>query len=111
METALISALIAAAVSAAGVIVALLSARWQLRGKILELELKKDEIAKVGARLQAEAEALRQTLLRDVLGRRMNAYAALWKVFITYERNWLVERKTFDRAWADEFLLALNVCN
>ena len=111
MDTAITSALIAALVSAAGVAVALMSARWQLQGKISEVEVKKQEVEKMGDRLQAEAEALRQTIMRDVLAPRMQAYAALWRVFITYERNWLIEQKTFDAAWADEFLLALNTCN
>jgi hypothetical protein len=111
METAIISALIAALVSAGGVIVAFVSARWQLQGRMSALEVKRQEIEKIGARLQAEAEALRQTLMRDVLGRRMHAYAALWRVFITYERNWLLEQKAFDAAWATEFLLAFNTCN
>jgi hypothetical protein len=111
MNPPITSALIAAMVSAAGVAVTLLSARWQLRGKMLELDLKKQEIEKIGAKLQAEAEALRQTLMRDVLARRMQAYAALWRVFISYERNWLIEEKALNEEWATSFLTALNACN
>lgn len=49
--------------------------------------------------------------MRDVLTKRMSACAALWRVFITYERNWLLEEKPFDLAWAETFLTELNVCN
>jgi uncharacterized FlgJ-related protein len=111
MNPQITSALIAAGVSAAGVAVTLVSARWQLRGKMSELELKRDEVEKIGAKLQAEAEALRQTLMRDVLARRMQAYAALWRVFISYERNWLIEEKALNEEWATSFLIALNACN
>jgi uncharacterized protein YajQ (UPF0234 family) len=73
MNPQITSALIAAGLSAAGVAVTFVSARWQLRGKMSELELKRDELQKIGAKLQAEAEALRQTLMRDVLARQMQA--------------------------------------
>ena len=100
MSPQLTSGLIAAFVSLAGVLVAI----WQV-------QLKKQEVEKIGARLQAEAEALRQTLMRDVLARRMDAYAALWRVFITYERNWEIEQRPLTAEWANEFLTALNACN
>ncbi|CAB1084386.1 hypothetical protein D1AOALGA4SA_11911 [Olavius algarvensis Delta 1 endosymbiont] len=106
-----LTAIIAGVVSAIGAVLALLGARWQLRGKMLELDLKKAELEKTGARLEAEAEALRQTIMRDVLVERMAAYAALWQVFITYERNWLYEHKIFDEKWASDFLHAVNSCN
>jgi predicted naringenin-chalcone synthase len=111
MNPQVTAAVIAAAVSAAGVVVALLSARWQLHGKLSELELKRQELERIGATLQAEAEALRQTVMKDVLARRMNAYAALWSVFISYERNWVIEERPLDTAWAAAFLVALNACN
>jgi len=100
MNPQLTSALVAAVVSLAGVVVGI----WQLR-------LRKEEVEKIGAKLQAEAEALRQTLMKDVLARRMNAYAALWRVFITYERNWDIEERPLTTEWAEEFLRALNACN
>lgn len=106
-----LAAIIAAFVSALAAVLTFVAAKWQLRGKLLELDLKRNELEKVGAKLQADAEALRQTLMRDVLGKRMAAYAELWRVFITYERNWLLEQKVFDEKWALAFLLALNECN
>lgn len=111
METPVVSALIAAAVSLAGVIVALYSSSHQLRTKLAELDLKRQELDTVGAKLQAEANALRQNLMRDILAKRMSAYAALWKVFISYERNWLLEQRLFDLSWAEAFLRELNACN
>jgi hypothetical protein len=124
-----LAAIIAALISALAAVLTFVASRWQMRGKLLELELKKTELEntasakmleldlkrgeleKTGAKLQAEAEALRQTLMRDVLAKRMAAYAELWRVFITYERNWLLEQKSFDQQWASAFLLELNLCN
>jgi hypothetical protein len=111
VEASVVSALIAATVSAVGVAVGLYSSRHQLRTKMAELELKRQEIDKLGVKLKAEAEAIRQNLMRDVVAKRMSAYAALWRVFITYERNWSIEQKPFDVAWATAFLLAVNECN
>jgi hypothetical protein len=111
MEPPVTAALIAAVVSAIGAVVAYLSARWQLQGKVAEIEVKKQEVEKVGARLQAEAEALRQTIMRDVLAKRMSAYAALWRLLMIYERNRLVEEQPFDAQWAAEYLAAINACN
>jgi hypothetical protein len=111
MEAPVISALIAGAVSLVGVGVAVYSARHQLLTRMSELELKREELENLSRKLAAEAEALRQNLLRDILTKRMLAYAALWKVFITYERNWLLEQKDFDLKWANSFLRDLNACN
>jgi hypothetical protein len=111
MDTPVISALIAAAVSLAGVAVALYSSNHQLRTKVAELDLKRQELDAIGMKLQAEADALRQNLMRDILAKRMLAYAALWKVFISYERNWLLEQRPFDLSWAETFLRELNACN
>ena len=41
----------------------------------------------------------------------MDAYADLWKVVIGYGRNWFIEGKPADAAWATEFLTVLNACN
>src|SRR5262245_26378296 len=111
MEPSVTAALIAAVVSSIGAFDAYISAQWQLQGKIAEVEVKKQEVEKIGARLQAEAEALRQTLMRDVLAKRMLAYAALWRLLMTYERNRLVDEKPFDQEWAAEYLAAINACN
>lgn len=129
LQPQVIAAVIAALVSAIAAAIALLGSRWQLRGKLLELELKKqeivgaaqtklieldlkrDELHRAAVKLQADAEALRQTLMRDVLAKRMAAYAEMWRVFITYERNWLLEAKPLDLNWARTFLLELNACN
>ena len=111
MEASIISALIAGVVSLVGVRVALYSSKHQLQTRLSELELKREELENVSRKLAAEADALRQNLLRDILAKRMLAYAELWKVFITYERNWLLEQKDFDLKWANSFLRELNECN
>jgi hypothetical protein len=130
MEPIIISALIAAM---SGIAAALIAAHWQMKTKTKELDLKeqeikrtldlksqemetsldlkRQEIERTSAKMNADAEALRQTLMRDVLLKRMQAYAALWRVFITYERNWLYEGKPFDLDWAVTFLAEINSCN
>ena len=111
MEAPVISALIAGAVSVVGAVVAVNESRKQFRTKLSELELKREELEHVSKRLIAETDALRQNLMRDILAKRMLAYAELWKVFITYERNWVLEQKEFDLEWANTFLRKLNACN
>ncbi len=111
MEPPVLSALIAGVVSLGGVVVAWYSSRHQLATRLAELDLKRVELENVSKRLLAEAEALRQNLMRDILAKRTSAYAALWKVFITYERNWRLEQKSFDLAWSEAFLRELNTCN
>ena len=111
MEAPVISALIAGAVSLVGVLLAFYSSKHQVVTKLSELELRRKELENVSKKLIAEADALRQNLMRDILAKRMLAYAALWEVFITYERNWLLEQKEFDLKWANMFLRDLNTCN
>ena len=111
MESKVSSALIAVIVSAAGILVSFLTARWQVKQKSLELDLKQKELDRVGDKLRAEGYALRQMIMKDILARRMDAYAPLWKVIMTYGRNWAVENKVVDSNWANEFLSALNTCN
>jgi hypothetical protein len=41
----------------------------------------------------------------------MAAYAAMWKVLITYDLNWALEGKQPDRNWVAIFLRELNECN
>jgi hypothetical protein len=111
VETPIASALIAAAVSLVGVGVAFYTSRHQVRTKFEELDLKRRELDTAAAKIKAEAEALRQNMLRDIVEKRMTAYAALWKVFMTYERNWYYEQRTFDKKWSTKFLAELNLCN
>jgi hypothetical protein len=137
VETTIFAAVIAGSVSllaaAAGACVAYISASWTAKLKLqeldfastakkrelevtwelkqTELELKKVEIERLGDKLRAEAEQLQQTVMRDVLASRMKAYAALWRVMITYERNWVLEGKQLDAKWAGEFLVTFNACN
>lgn len=41
----------------------------------------------------------------------MAAYAAVWKVLITYDLNWQLEGKEPDKQWSADFLRELNACN
>jgi hypothetical protein len=91
------SALIAAVVSFLGVIVSVFSARWT--------------ITAAREKLRADAQALQQNLLKEVLAKRMAAYAAVWKVIITYDLNRGYEGKQADHKWITEFLHELNECN
>ena len=61
-------------------------------------------------KLRYEIESVRQRLQREVLARRLAAYAALWKVMITHDLNWVLEGRPLGREWADSFLKALNEC-
>jgi hypothetical protein len=83
-------ALVAAIVSVLGVLISLLSSRWQLRHAF---------------------ESLRQGHLKEILTKRMDAYPALWSVMLTYDLNWQIEGRTLDKEWAREFLLEINKCN
>src|SRR5918911_516740 len=111
MEATVVSALIAAAVSIVAAGLAFYSSRREFGAKLSELDLKRADLENVGKKLLAETEALRQNLMRDILSKRMAAYAALWKVFISYERNWLLEERAIDAQWASNFLRELNACN
>jgi hypothetical protein len=91
------SAIIAAVVSFVGVIVSVFSARWTIMA--------------AREKLRSDAQALQQNLLKEVLAKRMAAYAAVWKVIITYDLNWSLEGKQADHPWITEFLHELNECN
>jgi hypothetical protein len=97
MNPLVTAALISAGVSLLGVFGATASARWT--------------IASAREKLLADAQALRQNLLKEILARRMEAYSALWKVLITYDLNWRLEGKTLDGDWSAAFLRKLNTCN
>jgi hypothetical protein len=87
----IIAAIVSTAVAAVvGVITAVLTVRWQYRAKLIELE---------------------QTQLKEVLLRRLDAYARLWQLLLSYGRNWEIEGKQRDAGWAKEFLQRLNACN
>jgi hypothetical protein len=119
MNPQVTAALVAGLVSLLGVVAAVASARWTnkaARQRLLaDATLARERLfaeAKLAReKLLADAEALRQNLLRDVLAKRMAAYAAIWKVVITYDLNWVLEGKRLDGSWSVEFLRELNVCN
>ena len=90
MQPEIIAALIAAIVSLAGAVVSAVVTRTQLR---------------------SERNKLRNELQKEILPHRTAAYAALWKVMITYDLNWNLEKRPLDGAWGDAFLRELNACN
>jgi len=97
MHPQIIAALIAGVVSLIGGLVTIAVARWTL--------------ASARNKLLADIQALRQDLFKEVLGKRMNAYAALWNTIITFDLNWLLEGKSVDAKWSSAFLRELNSCN
>ena len=94
MSPQLITALIAGGISLVGVFASLMSNRWQLKRK-----------------LELDFEAIRQTQLKDVLAKRMEAYPKLWSVMLKFDLNWQLEGKPLNHEWAREFLVSLNECN
>lgn len=92
-----LAALIAAMVSLLGVLASFFSSRWELRTALKKLDL--------------DFESLRQTQLKDILAKRMEAYPKLWSVMLTYDLNWQIEGKVMDQEWAKQFLIKLNECN
>lgn len=72
-----------------------------------ELGLKARELEAIAQRLRSEQEGARQLQLAEVLKKRIETYPALYEVLMVYGRNWELEGKPRDHAWADAFLRAL----
>jgi hypothetical protein len=87
MDDKLTTALIAAVVSGLG---SGLVARWQIRSKLRELE---------------------QIQLKDILAKRMDAYAELWSILQGQVSNWPMEGKPCDGKWALRLYVDLNACH
>jgi len=87
MNDTLIAAVVAAVVSVLG---SGLTARWQIRTKLRELE---------------------QTQLKDVLAVRMKAYARLWSILQGQISDWRMEGKRADGEWASKLYGDLNACH
>jgi hypothetical protein len=67
-----------------------------------------DEQAKaLAARLRMDQEGLRQVQLTEVLKKRIDTYPALYQIITVYGRNWEIQDKVRDSAWATLFLNAL----
>src|SRR5262245_40558078 len=90
MSDKLAAALIAALVSVVGSILTLLSACWQVKSKLSELE---------------------QAQLKDVLQARLKAYPELWAILQAQISNWRMEGKRADGAWAKKLYADLNSCH
>jgi hypothetical protein len=90
MDDKLAAALIAAAVSVVGSALTLLSARWQLKSKLRQLE---------------------QAQLKEVLEARIKAYPKLWRILQTQVSNWHMEGKPANGAWAKKLYEGLNSCH
>ena len=94
------AALIAAVVAAAGVLASVLASRRDTDARTRELAASID-------RLAAEQETVRQEQLTEILRKRIETYPALWEIITIYGRNWEIEGKPCDQAWAKTFLKAL----
>ncbi len=92
-----LAAVVAALVSLLGVIVSVWSARLQVKPALRKIEV--------------EIESLKQTELRDILAKRLEAYPKLWFLLQTYVSNWIIDGKPMDKNWATDFLSKLNACH
>ena len=54
---------------------------------------------------------IRQSQYSEILSKRIELYPKLWKIHITYETNWVLERKDKNCAWARSYLSELNEFN
>jgi hypothetical protein len=54
-----------------------------------------------------EQEALRQAQLSEILRKRIDVYPSLYEIISVFGRNWEIEGKARDQAWAKAFLKAL----
>jgi len=90
MNSAIITALIAASVSFLAAIVSLVSALWQRRSAREKVEV--------------DIQSLRWA-------QRAQAYPRLWAVLQRNTSDWGTEHKEVDSKWAREFLVQLNSCH
>jgi hypothetical protein len=115
LQPAVVAALIAAVVSAVGLLVSLEVGRrtidTQVKLKSQELQaqadLKLKELESLAAKLRVEQEGLRQAQLTEILKKRIETYPALYEILAVYGRNWEIEGKRHDHAWARAFLRVL----
>jgi hypothetical protein len=128
------AALVAALVSALGVLVSAVTARWQAALKLKELEdtarrFDKDLDARLGtARQDLDArikiareeidtrlktarediatrnEAARQTQMTEVLKKRIETYPELYRIISAYGRAWELSDRPWDLEWCETFL-------
>lgn len=111
MDTALLTALIAGGVALIGALLSLYVNNKQTDAKFRELELKECELANASEKLAADSRALTQMLQKEVLSKRIEAYAALWRICITHEMDWTATGKTHDISWIDDYLACLREWN
>ena len=76
-----------------------------------QAELRQAELVKQGealsARLRLDQEGLRQAQLTEILKKRNDTYPILYQIISVYGRNWEIQGKVHDSAWATSFLNAL----
>lgn len=118
LEPTVIAAIISGVVAVLGVLVSSILARGQTRIQAQELELRTreldfraKELENFAKQLEAQLEENRQAQLVEIIKKRIETYPQLWSVLLTYGRNWRLEGKVRDAAWAQEFLLQLNKCH
>lgn len=49
--------------------------------------------------------------LAELIIKRLEYYPKLWKILLTYGKNWKFNGKIYDGEWAKEFLNEINDCN
>jgi len=92
-----LAAVIAASVSLLGVLVSFAGARWQLTAALRKVEV--------------DMLALRQNLLRDVMGKRMEAYQKLWSLLQANVSDRITMGKAPDLGWLEDFFSKVTACH
>ena len=108
---AVIAGFVSLVASITGVLITLFTTRQRLKVQTEEIELKKRKIEHVQENLAAELEGLRQSQFEQVLTKRIEIYPKLWAIHIKFETNWVIEGRPKNRAWACNYLAALNEFN
>lgn len=108
MDSAVISAIIAAVVATLGVIASVISARRSLNIQAKDLELKAKELDATAQKLAGDLESVRQSQFAETLRKRADYYPKLWSAIRAYTTNWDDNHKPKDSVWVKDFLAALN---
>jgi uncharacterized membrane-anchored protein YhcB (DUF1043 family) len=109
----------AAISSVVGLVVAWLTARWQARLKLRELDeqsrLKRKELDDIVERfetdLNARMETARQEQMAEILKKRAETYPKLYEITAKYGRSWELRGKPRNLQWCDDFLEDLLINN
>jgi hypothetical protein len=81
------------------------------RELLTQVELKTRELSDQAEQklreLRSHSESMRQAQMTDIVRKRIETYPKLYEIISIYGRNWELEGKVRDRAWASAFLMEL----